>query len=671
MSSSEPQSRLVRASAIGAIAIAMATFAACGGSRRARIIPTPSLAESPGAAFEMVEIQAAWRIPTLDGRIALKQRLERFLTRFPRDGTAPLAHVYLALLHLDSGNLSAAEAQLTFLDDLVPGATNDFAQVARAEAQRARGRPADALELLRPLAGKLVDRDARERFDEAIVRAALDAHRDYEALAYMDAWLRNTDEHERDAVRERVRGAISKMSTSVLMPALTTMRRRDNPSGYGREIQKLVTARVAELAVENDDAKLAQWLVDADAGSVLSGETEVLVSELATRQAGGTAFIGRTVGLVLSTATSSLRDAAGDVARGLAWALEIPRTKPGAGDDTKLVTRDDSGKRGQLEGVLEELAIEGAGVIVAGMDADSAERAVRWSEATGVPVITLAAPSKARPRTSAFVLGEPVDAVLGALTTALLQRRETRIAPVVDRSNLVAVATALGTKKDKLSFFQPAACEVEQAQGAEARFPAEAWEKEKFRTWLVVGPESCSRDLMREIGDLGGALIALSLEATGKLERGISAHVLSAAAGIVPVKEAGDDDRAGRGRALTRKPVAGASGTRKPTEPAGRTPTQAPDSHEGQPEIERYIATLGSAPNWPSVLGRDAGVLARRALRALPLDAAKSAEEVERRREEVRRGILAARETFWSSEANALNAESHALPRTVRVVELR
>ncbi len=648
----------------GALCAALAIVGSCGGTRRVRDRPTPSLATTQDAANEIAEIQAMWRTPTLENRIELRRRLEHFLTRFPNDGATPLARVYLAFLHLDAGNLSAAEAHLQFITTLDPGATNDFAQVARAETMRVRGRPADALELLRPLAGKIVDRDARERFDEAIVRAALESRRDFEALAYMDAWLRNTEEHDRDAVRDRIKGAIARMPSSVLVAALGPMRRRDGASGYGRDIQKLVTSRVAEIAVEQDDAKLAQWLVDVDAGAVLSDETELLVSELATRQAGGTAFVGRTVGLVLPTSSSSLRDAAGDVARGMAWALEIPRTKPGAGDDTKLVTRDDSGKRGQLEAELEELAAEGAGVIVAGLDAESAERAVRWSEATGVPVITLAAPARAKPRASSFVIGEPVGAVLTVLADELTKRRETRIAIVAEARGLTEVAAALAARPTKLELFQPAPCEIENAQGAEARFPTEAWTKQKFRTWLVVGAESCARDLMREVGELDGALIALSLEATGRVERGISAHVISAAAGIVPLR-IGDDERNQRTRAVARQP------DRKRTDAGADSRTPVTDGADRASEVERYVSLLGSVPTWRSALGRDAGLLARQALRTLPLDTARSEEEVLRRREAVRRGILGVKDHFWTSEHRSLDSATRSLPRTVRVIEVR
>ncbi len=663
------------ATALAALGLGLATLVgvACGGGRRVRDRPTATVATSQGAAYELAEIEAAWHVPTADSRAALKARLERFIQRFPEDGATPLARVYLAFVDLDGGDLRGAEAELAALVTLDPGATNDFATVARAETRRARGRPEEALELLRPLAGKIVDRDARERFDEAIVRAALDAHRDYEAISYMDAWIRNTEEHERDGVRERVRGAIARMGADVLVPSLAAMRRTGGASGYGRDIQRIVTARVAELAVESDDAKLAQWLVDVDAGAVLEGETELLVSELATRQAGGTAFVGRSVGLVLPTASSSLRDAAGDVARGVAWALEIPRTRPGAGDDTRLVTRDDGGRRGQLESALEELAAEGAGVIIAGIDAESADRAVRWSDASGIPVLTLAAPARSKPRGSAFVLGESTATVVTALADALAARRETRVALVADRSGLADAATALAARTPKLELFQPAACELEDKQGGEARFPVDAWEKEKFRTWMVVGPEACARDVIHEVGDLGGALLALSLEGSRKPDRGVGAHVIAAAAGIVPVLT-DDDDHAPRSRTLGRRAPAAPAGTTT-SKRTGATTAHPPTGHDGDearaPEVARYLAALGSVPNWRSALGRDAGVLARAALRELPLDTAKTADEVSRRRASVERALPQVKAALWSTDAPGLDAKTRTLPRVVRVVDIQ
>ena len=42
--------------------------------------------------------------------------------------------------------------------------------------------------------------------------------------------------------------------------------------------------------------------------------------------------------------------------RGVAWALELPRTDPGKGDRTKLVTRDDGGDANRVEPTMAELA---------------------------------------------------------------------------------------------------------------------------------------------------------------------------------------------------------------------------------------------------------------------------------------------------------------------------
>lgn len=644
----------------------LTALAACGAGRGARDTPTPSLATSAGASYELAEIRAAWRTRTLEGRIELRDRLERFLLRFPSDGASPLARVYLALVYLDAGDLQRAERELVALTKLPTGATRDFAEVARAEAERARGRPGDALERLRPLAGKMADRDARERTDEAIVLAALEARREYEALAYMDAWIRNAEPADKDAVRERVRASVARMNGAVLVPALTAMRRKDAPAGYGRDLQRLVTARVAEFAVEQNDAKLAQWLVDANAGAVLDDSTEILVAELATRQAGGTAFIGRTVGLVLPTSSSSLRDAAGDVARGIAWALELPRASETSGDETRLATRDDSGKRGELESKLEELAAEGAGVIVAGFDEAAAERAVRWSEATGVVVIVLAAPSKTKPRTSSFVLGEPVERVTELLASALAARRESKIAIVSDRASLGAVAATLASRKSKFELFQPAPCEIEEAQGADARFPVDAWEKEKFRTWLVAGPDSCGRALLREIGHLDGALVAFTLEATGRVERGATAaSVLSAGAGFIPLLPSTGD---GASRTLVRPQAGGRATGERERKGAGRV--RRPGA-SARADLDAFVATLGSVPTWRVALGRDAGLLARLALRTLPKDAAATEEEVLRRRDVARQIILSTKETFWSSEATSVDHVTHTLPRTLRVVDLR
>src|SRR5699024_2759374 len=151
------------------------TAVAC--SRSARLVkPVPTLPSTPDAAEAFARVRATWEARTADPEPALD-----FIRRFPTDGAAPLAKVYLAFTYLQQGDLSKADSTLATLGELKPGATLDLATVARARSLRLNNAPQSALDLLRPLVGKVVDDADREIFLEELALTAIAAHDDYEA----------------------------------------------------------------------------------------------------------------------------------------------------------------------------------------------------------------------------------------------------------------------------------------------------------------------------------------------------------------------------------------------------------------------------------------------------------------------------------------------------------
>ena len=96
-----------------------------------------------------------------------------------------------------------------------------------------QGRPAPAFELLRRLAGKIVDPQVFELFQREITLDAVASHQNYEAIAYMDSWLRNADEDDREVARAEIPKALRAMPTDVLENSLRAMRANETPSGYG------------------------------------------------------------------------------------------------------------------------------------------------------------------------------------------------------------------------------------------------------------------------------------------------------------------------------------------------------------------------------------------------------------------------------------------------------
>ncbi|MGH7286057.1 MAG: ABC transporter substrate-binding protein, partial [Polyangiaceae bacterium] len=622
--------RAGRTCGLVAIFLGVAMYACGGGSSEGR--PVATVASTTASAAALEDIRDAWD-DRATGPGELRLRLDRFLRLYPDDGAIDLVHVYYAQLLLDLNDTAGAERELAAADApkkywTAPheGSTRNFYLVARARLLRMQGRPGPAFEILRPLAGKIVDPQVFELFQQEITLDAVASHQSYEAIAYMDSWLRNADEDNREVARAEIPKALRAMPTDVLENSLRSMRANATPSGYGIEIQKLISTRLAEVAVQTGNTRLANWLVDPSAGGmpILDSDAGLLVSELATRHHDVTTVDRRSIGLVLPAGNDTLRDQAADVMRGVAWGLELPRVDPNGGDQTRLVTRDDGGHSDQLEAVLDDLSGEGAVVILCALDTPSADRAVRWSEQKHVPVVTFAASSRQNPVQYAYILGVPAKDQLDALANVLapIGGGKRKVAPVVD-SDLVDETAAVFASHPNLVPFQPVACELGATHAGEARFPLAAWEKAGVKAWFVAGPEDCAHDLLHEIGPQRDAIVALSLEAEGATDQGLLARVLGVSAGSIPY-------------------FPGAT---------------APDA-----DIAKFTKSFGANPTWASALGRDAAILARHGVASLPLDATSDANEVAKRRAAVASALGVAKASLWTSETSGF-ASSHRLSR--------
>ena len=511
--------------------------------------PVASLSNTPRAAADFAVLRDAWEARRLERRA-----VEEFLARHPSDGAAPLAKVYLAFVLMDSGELASADGVLGTLTEMPPGTTRDLATIARARSLRIHGAPQSALDSLRPLVGKVVDDADREIFLEEIALSAIGAHDDYEALAYLDAWLRGVGEDEKDRVKGKIAQILETLGRPVLEQTYRTMRARGSASGYGADTQKLVAERLARIAVQSNDAALARWLVEQSGVSAAQtgGDAGLELGELAASRRGLATVAGRSVGLLLPTRDRALRDEAADVVRGISWALDLPRSA-GREEGARLVTRDDGIDIAGTRTAMEELAGEGAAIIVAGFDRASADRAAAWSEESGVAVLLLAAPSPPRmPRKAAVVLGERAERELAMLGDALVRHGVKTAAFVADTPDDEDAVGALDARGG-LTLLPTVRCDVPLARAGSTRFPVDAWWRGGARGWLVSGPPSCARDLLRDLVAVPRAAsakpaVALTLESgipVNEVPRGIV--VLSASAGIVPVlaskpEEARDDE---------------------------------------------------------------------------------------------------------------------------------
>jgi hypothetical protein len=662
-----------RAAALCAAALAAPmAIEACG---RGAGAPTPvaSLASSVQAASAFAAIREAWGDPD-QKPAALRVMLEGFLAAYPGDGEVPLARAALALVAIELGDFDVADAEIRKTEHVPAGTAQDLRTVARARRLRARGDSEAALVLLRPIVGKNVDPLTREVFEKELTLDALSTGRDYEAISYMDAWLKATPEEDRPRTAKTVAGIVHELKPDVLEFELAAMRSAGASFGYGPDIERILAARLVEIATTTGDTRLARLLLDPDAGSVATGDAGAALSELATSRRGLNVVDGRTLGLLLPTESPGLRDEAADVLRGTMWALGLPRgvrartatgsAKPDAGtpaaqapcvppdrapdlgepgpdERLHLLTRDDAGSSDRTEASLDELAGAGAAVIVAGLDAVTAARALRWSEEHGVALIALVPPDDASDADAGaspagdairfgFVLGEPRSRVVETLARAApaLVAPGTVVIPLVDTGE-VSTLPPEGGPVGPVIFGPPVSCDMPPVQAGAPRFPVGQWETDKRHAWIVSGSRSCATDVTEELsGAHAKGVVALTLEAAALPAHAPPLRVVTASAGIVP--------------------AAGA------TDPRGD-------------EAARFSATLGRI-SWWTALGRDAATLARAALRQLSTDAVTDGPAVTERRKQARDRLAAAAAPLWTTEATAWGPDGR-MRRTLCAVD--
>ena len=614
-------------------AFSLVTLAAAACSRSARgPKPEASLSTTTQAAEAFAQVREGW-----EQRKVVPETALDFIRRFPNDGAIPLTKVYLAFAYLQQNDLIRADSILTTIGEIKPGATLDLATVARARSLRLHNAPQSALDLLRPLVGKVVDDADREVFLEELALTAIAAHDDYEALAYLDAWLRGVGEDDRERVRGKITQILETLPRSVLEQTYRTMRQRGVASGYTADARKLVAARLARIAVESNDAALARWLVDVSGVSATQtgGDAGLELGELAASRRGLSIVSGKTVGVLLPTRTRELRDEAADVVRGVSWALDLPR-RAGAAEGVRLVTREDGVDEAGTRAAMEELAGEGASVVLAGFDRASADRASAWSEQSGLPVLLLAAPSTNRmPRSSAFVLGERTEREIAMLGEALVRHGLKTAAFVVDSAEDESAGRA--AEASGLVLLPPTRCDVPLSEAGKTRFPVASWIASGAQGWLVSGPTSCARDVLRDIKRFlqtrpmtTERTIAVTLEAgvpPSEVPHGVV--VLSASAGLIPIQA-----------------------------------TRPEEAHEE--DVRAFIDRFGSRPTYWTALGRDAGALAGAAIAPLPVDATSDPKGVSQRRAIVQAGLQAVRIRLWTTDEKGMGPD-RVLPRALRL----
>jgi hypothetical protein len=428
------------------------------------------------------------------------------------------------------------------------------------------------------------------------------------------------------------------------------MRARGSTLGSGVDIHRVLWERLVEIATTSGDAQLARTLLDSDPDAVASaGAVRSALGELANSRRGLNVVDGRTVGLLLPAESPALRDEAADVLRGAMWALGLPAGarvvatpakvasrdarapsacgvvepapdagEPGPEEGVHLVTLDDSGGTARTELSLDEIAGEGAALVIAGLDGQTATRALRWGATHSVPVVTLAAPDEpVEPSPFGFILGERRADVLDAFSRAVPALDTQPVTPIVGWSEMSTVP-ANGGSMFGMTLIPPILCDVAAARAGDPRFPLKPAEGNKAIAWLVSGSQRCANDVVSELSaQHARGVVALTLEAGAMPPHAESLRVVAAQAGIIPEVPRGDS----------------------------RTD-----------EVERFSYALGPL-GWWTALGRDASVIARLAVRGLPTNMVSDPASVTARRASARDALSTVRTRLWTTEASGWSAQ--------------
>lgn len=585
----------------------------CGGAGAGELAPQANVAESLAAQRAFREVHRLWTSSRPADRGRLEPELRRFLEQYPSDRRTRVARVYLAWLYVQRGRVAEARELVRQTRQGQSGTVRDFAAVAEAAILLREGKPDQALSVLTPLEGKIIDADERFLFGEQRVTAALGARRPGLAVRAMRDWLAQTAPEERDAVRGRLLDLVTQIPADPLFRSLSELLAEQESGNANPDRERardflvpLVAERLADLAILHEDGALARKLLDTGLPAFRKGERGQQLVRIAAAGSVLPRVAGRSLGLVLSIGSAEQRRRSAQVATGVSRALGLPASASDR-EAVQLLTSEDDGSEHGVSHALAELAGEGAAILIAGVDPATAAAAAKYSVNTGIPVLLLA-PAAVSPGGTEFLLAESGEREAQALADG-------------------ASGLSLGSRVTVGAGGIP--CDVVPSAAGQPRFPVQAWKRDRVAGVLVVGDASCARDVARETQETGRRVtLGLGLEA-GEVFDELEAPQprFALATGSFPHR---------RGLA-------------------------APESQH------KLVVQSGHAPSWFTTLGHDAAALARAALADFALDRvddARAVSELHRRAAE-RLGQVEAE--LWSSEHRGF-AGKRTLPRTLQTV---
>lgn len=554
-----------------------------------------SVARTRSAQHDFRKIHRTWNTLRPEERGRLGPRLVDFLKRYPEDRRARVARVYLAWIEVQRGNVGRARQLVEETRRGPGGSARDFALVAEAAILVREGKPERALEVLKPLDGKIVDPEERSLFSEQRVLAALAARRGADGIEYLRDWLAHVAPEDRDAVQARARSLIREIDSRALEKGLARLdaqakkSQTANPElSAAREfLRKLVRDRLVRMAIEENDGELARRLLDAGIAG-MKGEQAAELARIAAAGSVVPSVRGRSLGVVLSVGSADNRRRSAELVLGVSRALGLPGSA-GDREAVQLVTSEDDGRPGAMGRALAELAGEGAAILVAGVDTTAAIEAARYAERARIPVMLL----------------EYVPVENDGFTFVVGADR------AVEAATLESGVRGKGAASAVLIGAGGVACDIAPVAAGMPRFPVQDWKKQRVPGLIVLGDANCARDAARELGAVGHRpLFGLGLECAEIVDELSADERLVVSTGFFPYRTSGE----------------------------------APAS------LKKYADQSGHGPSWYAALGHDAARLVAKALGSFALADVVKADDVSARHREARRLLGSASAELWTSE---------------------
>ncbi len=473
--------------------------------------PVSALATSSESETKFDAIRVRWEGAGSEGRAALRNELHELLVHLVKKGDAlePIVRAYLAIAWLDAGVPAAAEAVARPLIDGPPGVANDLAVLVHGAVARRSKKPQEAIELLRPLVGKLIDAFARPLLYEEIIEAFLDLGSWEEALAYAEGWLRSAAPSEKKETRAKIARVLARIPENVAARVLDENHTAPPEAKHSPEIVVILSARLDHGGVPGSPVLLEDGGTVAafeDGGPLIPDVSFTGAPVVTTPVAKAPyRFDPRTFALLVPSSLAGLAAPSTAMVRAAAMIgspmlATVMHADGGTGNSAptghRLAVFDSGGTAATIAIALDAAEREGAGVVIGGVTDRESNALAALAQARRVPVVLLRRPS------SPPTLGSGERQWWISVGPSMDEERKATLAVAQVAASDLAIVEAwpeVASNEPPSSDPLHARCDATPKTAGAPAFPIAAWKAKKTQTIVVLGDGRCARKVAEEL----------------------------------------------------------------------------------------------------------------------------------------------------------------------------